>query len=46
MRDDGALLAEARTVMVFVKDGRSVPIPADFTARFAAAPEGDAPWAP
>jgi YbgC/YbaW family acyl-CoA thioester hydrolase len=46
VRDDGALLAEARTVMAFVKDGHSVPIPSDFTMLFVAAPEGDAPWAP
>ena len=41
VRDDGTILAEARTVMVFAKDGRSAPVPADFTDRFAEAPEGD-----
>jgi acyl-CoA thioester hydrolase len=46
VRDDGALLAEARTVMVFTKDARSVPVPDDFRARFRPVPEGDTPFAP
>jgi YbgC/YbaW family acyl-CoA thioester hydrolase len=46
VRADGAMLAEARTVMVFSRDGASVPVPDDFRARFAPVPEGDVPFAP
>ena len=46
VRADGATLAEARTVMVFTKDGRSVPVPDDFRSLFAPAPEGDVAFAP
>jgi YbgC/YbaW family acyl-CoA thioester hydrolase len=46
VRDDGAMLAEARTVMVFSKEGRSAPVPEDFRSRFAPVPEGDVPFAP
>jgi acyl-CoA thioester hydrolase len=45
IRADGALLAEARTVMVFAKDGKSVPVPEDFRSRFAAVAAGDVPFA-
>jgi acyl-CoA thioester hydrolase len=41
VRDDGRTLAEARTVMVFTKDGQSLPVPEDFRTNFVAAPEGD-----
>jgi acyl-CoA thioester hydrolase len=44
VRSDGRLLAEARTVMVFTRDGKAVPVPDDFRARFAPHPEGDAPF--
>jgi acyl-CoA thioester hydrolase len=44
VRDDGAVLAQARTVMVFTKDGRSVAVPEDFRVNFAEAPEGDVPF--
>jgi acyl-CoA thioester hydrolase len=45
VRDDGALLAEARTVMVFTKDARSVAVPDDFRSLYAPVPEGDVPFA-
>ena len=44
VRADGAMLAEARTVMGFAKDGRSVPVPDDFRSRFAPVSEGDVPF--
>ncbi len=43
VRDDDRLLCEGRTVMAFATDDRSAPVPEDFRARFAAAPEGDVP---
>jgi YbgC/YbaW family acyl-CoA thioester hydrolase len=46
VRADGAMLAEARTVMAFSKDGTSAPVPEDFRSRFAPVPEGDVPFAP
>jgi acyl-CoA thioester hydrolase len=45
VRADGRLLAEARTVMVFTKDGKAVPVPEDFRTRFTPVPQGDAPFA-
>jgi acyl-CoA thioester hydrolase len=44
IRDDGTILAQARTVMVFARDGRSMPVPDDFRARFTETPEGDVPF--
>lgn len=42
-RADGVLLAEARTIMCFARDGRAEPPPPAFLARFCAAPpQGDA----
>jgi acyl-CoA thioester hydrolase len=41
VRDDGQVLSQARTVMVFTREGRSEPVPDDFRQNFAAAPEGD-----
>jgi YbgC/YbaW family acyl-CoA thioester hydrolase len=41
VRDDGRILAEARTVMVFARHGAAVAVPDDFHSSFAVAPEGD-----
>jgi len=41
---DGALLAEARALMCFGQDGRAVPLPPEFRARYAPHPSGDAPF--
>ena len=37
----GQIVAAARTVMVFAKEGKSQPVPEDFRTRFSPSPEGD-----